>query len=60
MYSVNSVKSVKLYDFHLAGATPRAAYAFPGSEFSHLHVRILLVSHHLPHLLPSARRHEDL
>lgn len=42
------------------GTTARAAHAFPGSELSHLHVRLLMVPHYLPHLLPSARRHEDL
>lgn len=44
----------------LAGTASRAAHAFPGSELSHLHVRLLLVPHHLPHLLPSVRRHKDL
>lgn len=49
-----------MFDRSLPGATPRAAYAFPGSEFSHLYVRLFLVPHHLPHLLPSPCGHEDL
>lgn len=49
-----------LFLLGLAGTASRAAHAFPGSELSHLHVCLLLVPHHLPHLLPSARRHKDL
>lgn len=44
----------------LAGATPRPAHAFPGSELSHIHVCLLVVPHHLPHLLPSACCYKDL
>lgn len=46
--------------FFLTGATPRAAYAFPGSELSHLHVCLFVVPHHLPHLLSPACRHKNL
>lgn len=57
---MHSGNAVNPYDFRLAGATPGAAFAFPGSELSHFHVCLLLVPHHLPHLLPSARRHKNL
>lgn len=43
-----------------SGAAAWAAHSFPGPEFPHLHVRIILVSHHLSHLLSSPCCYKNL
>lgn len=56
-----SLRVTNLIDrFHLSGTTPRAAHALSGSELSHLHVCLLLVSHYFPHILSTAHCHKDI
>lgn len=42
------------------GATSRAQCSFPVPEFPHIHVRLVLVPHSVPHIPPAACRHSHL
>ncbi|VCW74972.1 unnamed protein product [Gulo gulo] len=45
---------------HAPGAAPRSEHPLPLPELPHVHVRLILVSHTLPHYLPAPRCHPCL